>query len=179
MLFLCKKVPVKNAASKTELHAYFFSCEYTALSVFFSQERTFLYRSTQKDTIEHIRGETVGVIKEEYSCMLALAMDLVGGKWKMAVLWQLRERPVRFGELKRRLAGVTQKMLTQQLRELEELGLVTRTVHMVVPPKVEYSLAPEGEKLVPVLSALCQWSGEYAAAHAIGKMPACPLSRPA
>ena len=121
----------------------------------------------------------MAALKQEYPCMLALAMDLVGGKWKMVVLWQLREGAVRFSEIKRRLEGVTQKMLTQQLRELEELGLITRTVYPVVPPKVEYSLAPEGKKLVPVLESLCRWSEKYAARHGIAKTSACRLSRPA
>jgi DNA-binding HxlR family transcriptional regulator len=111
----------------------------------------------------------VGLIKPAYSCMLTLAMDLVGGKWKMVILWQLQNSVVRFGELKRRLNGVTQKMLTQQLRELEGAGLINRIVYPVVPPKVEYGLTEAGKKLIPALDRLCQWSTDYAVSHGISK----------
>ena len=108
-------------------------------------------------------------IKPAYSCMLTLAMDIVGGKWKMVILWQIRNGALRFSELKRKLDGVTQKMLTQQLRELEESGLINRTMYPVVPPKVEYSLTGEGEKLIPALDALCQWSTAYASSRSIAE----------
>ena len=106
-------------------------------------------------------------IKNSYSCALMLAMDLVGGKWKMVILWHLKNGVLRFSELKRRLGEVTQKMLTQQLRELEETGLIGRTVYAVVPPKVEYQLTEAGQKLIPALAVLCQWSAEYAKSHEI------------
>ena len=115
----------------------------------------------------------MGLIKATYSCMLTLAMDLVGGKWKMVILWQLQNGVARFGELKRQLGGITQKMLTQQLRELEESGLVNRTVYPVVPPKVEYSLTEEGKKLIPALDVLCQWSTGYAISRGISKTMCC------
>ena len=117
------------------------------------------------------------IIKPAYSCMLTLAMDIVGGKWKMVVLWQLRNGVVRFSELKRQLNGVTQKMLTQQLRELEESGLITRTVYPVVPPKVEYGLTEESKKLIPVLDALCQWSTDYAVSYGITESACCSSQR--
>ncbi len=78
----------------------------------------------------------MGSVKASYPCMLTLAMDLVGGKWKMVILWQLRNGTERFSELKRQLSGITQKMLTQQLRELEEMKIINRKVYPVVPPKV-------------------------------------------
>ncbi|WP_027188179.1 winged helix-turn-helix transcriptional regulator [Desulfovibrio cuneatus] len=115
----------------------------------------------------------MGLIKPSYVCMLTLAMDIVGGKWKMVILWQLRNGVARFRELKRLLNGITQKMLTQQLRELEEAGLITRTVYPVVPPKVEYRLAEEGTKLIPALDALCQWSTNYASSHGIVESSCC------
>lgn len=120
----------------------------------------------------------MGLIKPAYSCMLTLAMDLVGGKWKMVILWQLRNGAVRFSELKRQLNGVTQKMLTQQLRELEGAGLILRTVYPVVPPKVEYSLADDGKKLIPALDVLCQWSTAYATSHDIAKSSCPSLNMP-
>ena len=118
----------------------------------------------------------MGIVKASYPCMLTLAMDLVGGKWKMVILWQLRNGTERFSELKRRLGGITQKMLTQQLRELEEMKIINRKVYAVVPPKVEYSLAEEGQKLIPALEALCQWSISYAASHGIVEIYSCPAA---
>ncbi len=115
----------------------------------------------------------MGIIKPAYPCMLTLAMDLVGGKWKMVILWQLRNGVFRFSEIKRILTGITQKMLTQQLRELEDAGIIIRTVYPVVPPKVEYSLTEEGKKLIPALDALCQWSTNYAAGHGIAQSTCC------
>jgi len=112
----------------------------------------------------------MGLIKNSYSCALMLAMDLVGGKWKMVILWHLQSGVLRFSELKRRLGKVTQKMLTQQLRELEEAGLLSRTVYAVVPPKVEYKLTDTGQKLIPALAVLCQWSTDYANSHDIAYM---------
>lgn len=96
-----------------------------------------------------------------------LAMDLVGGKWKMVILWHLRNGTLRFNELRRLMPGITQKMLTQQLRELEDAGIITRTVYPVVPPKVEYALTKEGERLIPSLDMLCEWSFFYAKMHGI------------
>ena len=89
-------------------------------------------------------------------------MELVGGKWKLVLLWQLLGGAKRFSELKRKLGDVTQKMLTLQLRELEAAGLLTRTVYPVIPPHVEYSLTERGMELAPVLRGLCAWSGKYA-----------------
>lgn len=116
----------------------------------------------------------MGVVKSVYPCLLTLAMDIVGGKWKMVILWHLRKGTLRFNELRRLLDGITQKMLTQQLRDLEESRLITRTVYAVVPPKVEYSLTEEGRNLVPVLDSLCQWSSVYAKTHHIAQTSCCP-----
>lgn len=79
----------------------------------------------------------MGLVKNSYPCFLSLAMDLVGGKWKMVILWHLRHGKLRFNEIIHRMPGITQKMLTQQLRELECHGIVSRKVYPVVPPKVE------------------------------------------
>lgn len=119
----------------------------------------------------------MGLVKTSYSCSLALAMDLAGGKWKMVILWHLRNGTLRFGELRRRLNGISQKMLTQQLRELEEAGLITRTVYPVVPPKVEYTLHAQGQAIIPALETLCDWSTAYAAAHGIAHASCCSAQR--
>ena len=79
-------------------------------------------------------------IKPQYNCSLELAMELVGGKWKLVLLWHLLSGTKRFSEIKRKLGDITQKMLTLQLRELEAAGLLTRTVYPGIPPHVEYSL---------------------------------------
>ena len=107
----------------------------------------------------------MSVQKSQYRCSLSLAMELAGGKWKMVILWHLRHGELRFSELKRLLGEITQKMLTQQLRELEQAGLISRKVYPVVPPKVEYRLTPCGEELIPMLDGLCRWSAKYAEEH--------------
>lgn len=105
----------------------------------------------------------MGKMRESYACGLELAMALAGGKWKMVILWHLRDGAVlRFTALKRLLPGITQKMLTQQLRELEEARLLSRTVYPVVPPRVEYALTAQGIKLSPILEVLCLWAHDYA-----------------
>ncbi len=91
-------------------------------------------------------------------CPLADLIDLIGGRWKVLALWRLLDGPKRFTELKRLLPGVTQKMLTQQLRQLETAGLVRREVFPQVPPKVEYSLTTTGEELRSLLSSLADWA---------------------
>jgi DNA-binding HxlR family transcriptional regulator len=87
-------------------------------------------------------------------------MKIIGGKWKVIILWNLVDGTHRFGELKRKLAGITQKMLTQELRALERDKLVKRRVYAQVPPKVEYSLTKKGESLRKVLYDLCDWGQE-------------------
>ena len=98
----------------------------------------------------------------DYHCSMELTLDLIGGKWKSLILWHLKESTLRFSELKRTLPKITQKMLTQQLRELERSGLVNRFVYTQIPPKVEYSLTPIGISLLPILESLCQWGLHYA-----------------
>lgn len=115
----------------------------------------------------------MGLVKNVYSCTLTLAMDLVGGKWKMVILWHLRNGTLRFSELRRLLPGITQKMLTQQVRELEDFGIISRTVYPVVPPKVEYKLTAEGQKVIPALDMLCQWSTAYADTHGLATVTPC------
>ncbi|CDQ18712.1 DNA-binding transcriptional regulator, HxlR family [Halobacillus karajensis] len=98
----------------------------------------------------------------EFNCEKELTLALIGGKWKMIILWHLgKEGTKRFGELKRMLPKITQKMLTKQLRELEEDELIHREVYRVVPPKVEYSLTEHGESLIPILESMYQWGRAY------------------
>lgn len=99
----------------------------------------------------------------EYHCPMELTLELIGGKWKSLILWHLGENVLRFSELKKALPKITQKMLTQQLRELEQDGLVRRFVYTQVPPKVEYSLTDTGKTILPILAAMYQWGLDYAA----------------
>lgn len=98
----------------------------------------------------------------EYHCSMELTIDLIGGKWKSLILWHLGENTLRFSELKKALPKITQKMLTQQLRDLERDGLVERFIYTQVPPKVEYSLTAAGKTLLPILKTMCQWGIDYA-----------------
>ncbi len=102
----------------------------------------------------------MGTRTRAYQCGLDAAMDVIGGKWKALILWALKEEPCRFGVLKRRLPGISEKMLIQQLRELEADGIVHREVYHEVPPKVEYSLTALGVSLNTVLMPLGDWGEE-------------------
>ena len=92
---------------------------------------------------------------------LDASIDVVGGKWKVLILWALGGGPKRFGELKRAVDGVSEKVLAQHLRELERDEVVHREVHDAVPPKVEYSLTPDGTTLIEALRPLGAWGCEH------------------
>ncbi|GEM32763.1 helix-turn-helix domain-containing protein [Nocardia neocaledoniensis] len=96
-----------------------------------------------------------------YSCGIDAALDVVGGKWKALILWALSTGTQRFGDLKRLVPGVTEKMLIQQLRELEHDGIIHREVYPQVPPKVEYSLTELGVSLNAALTTLGQWGNQH------------------
>ena len=97
---------------------------------------------------------------KEYECPFLLAIDLISGKWKALILWYLSQETLRYGELKKHLGKITQKMLTQTLRALEKDKLITRKVYAVVPPKVEYSITKNGSKLIPIFHLLQEWGEE-------------------
>ena len=92
---------------------------------------------------------------------ICATLNILGGKWKILILFALSEGVKRFNELRRLVPGVTQRMLTAQLRELEEQHIITRTVFAQVPPKVEYELSDIGKTLTPVLCALKKWGACY------------------
>ncbi|GAA1349157.1 winged helix-turn-helix transcriptional regulator [Streptomyces beijiangensis] len=106
-----------------------------------------------------------------YHCGIDAAMDVIGGKWKVLVLWALDERPYRFGELRRALGGVTEKVLAAQLRELEEDGIVHREVYDEVPPRVEYSLTARGASLNEALAPLGAWGRQNVAVVSPPQVP--------
>ncbi|MEU2749337.1 helix-turn-helix domain-containing protein [Streptomyces collinus] len=111
---------------------------------------------------------TTGRRPGAYVCGIDAAMDLIGGKWKVLILWALHERPCRFGELRRELPGVTEKVLASHLREMEADGLVHREAYDEVPPRVEYSLTARGVSLNEALEPLGAWGR----ANAPGSSPA-------
>jgi len=96
------------------------------------------------------------------NCPMVGAINIIGGKWKPIILHMLSGGTKRFGELKKNIPPVSQKMLTQQLRELEADGIINRKVYAEVPPRVEYSLSARGETLKPILSDLYAWGEEHA-----------------
>lgn len=114
---------------------------------------------------------------EDTLCPVALTLNLIGGKWKALILWNLLEGTMRYSELRRAVPDATPKMLTQQLRELESDGLVTRTVWPVVPPKVEYSLTLTGLSIKPILTAMYRWGDDYLARR--NKKACCSMKPPA
>lgn len=100
-------------------------------------------------------------MSNESICPVAATLDLIGGKYKALILWNLSDGIRRFSELRKTISGATPKMLTQQLRELEAQKLIARKVYAVVPPKVEYSLTETGKSLMPILTAMRDWGAEY------------------
>jgi DNA-binding HxlR family transcriptional regulator len=99
--------------------------------------------------------------KPRYGCGLEAALGVVGGKWKPIVLWRLAPGPRRFGELRRLVAGISEKMLIQQLREMEADGIVCRKDFHEIPPRVEYSLTRFGVSLTEALRPLCAWGEKH------------------
>ncbi|MDG2522727.1 helix-turn-helix domain-containing protein [Caulobacter segnis] len=99
-------------------------------------------------------------LSDPRQCGVEATLDLIGGKWKGVILYHLLGGRLRFNALSRRLGAITQRMLTKQLRELEQVGLIVRTVYAEVPPRVEYSLSARGQSLKPVILALKAWGDE-------------------
>lgn len=95
------------------------------------------------------------------NCPVVSAIEVIGGKWTIIVLYQLRQQTLRFGELHQLIPGITKKMLTQELRKLEANGLVTRQVYAEVPPRVEYTPTDLANGLNPALDLLCAWGATY------------------
>ncbi|KAA8890337.1 helix-turn-helix transcriptional regulator [Nocardia colli] len=94
-------------------------------------------------------------------CGMSVAIDVVGGKWKLHLMWALSADPIRFGELRRLLTGVSEKVLAENLRQLEASGVVHREVYPEVPPRVEYSLTPLGAELAVALRPLEEWGDKH------------------
>ena len=108
-----------------------------------------------------MENQTKSVEKLNMHEEMRRAFSLLSGKWKLEIMWLLNQRVYRFGELRKTIGGITQHMLTAQLRELEDDGLVTRTVFAEVPPRVEYEITAKARALAPTLQALMAWWAEY------------------
>lgn len=100
-------------------------------------------------------------MKHPVLCPVTRTLDVIGGKWKIVILWHLSQSTLRFSELERAIPGITQKMLTQQLREMERDRLISRKVFPQVPPKVEYAITRHGASLTKVLDAMEQWGKSH------------------
>ena len=105
----------------------------------------------------------VGVVMELPACPVETTLMLIGDKWKVLILRDLMDGTKRFGELKKSIGTVSQKVLTAQLRDMEEKGLLTRKVYAEVPPRVEYTLTETGYSLKPILDAMWAWGADYRA----------------
>lgn len=97
----------------------------------------------------------------ELNCPVAITQNVVAGKWKLIIIWMLKDGPKRFNELQRSIPGIRLGYLTQQLRELEQDQLVYRQVYPVVPPRVEYSLTELGQKFLEVMDKMYEWGEQY------------------
>ena len=100
-------------------------------------------------------------MKHNQNCPVETTLEMIGGKYKALILWYLSVDKLRYSQLRDRLDGITPKMLTQQLRELEATQLIHREVFPIVPPKVEYSLTELGKSLMPILMAMRDWGASY------------------
>ncbi len=94
-------------------------------------------------------------------CPVATTVQIIGSKWKLLILRNLLTRPWRFNELRKNLEGISQKVLTDSLRSMEEDGIITRTVYPEVPPRVEYALSELGESIRPIIDAMAEWGNNY------------------
>lgn len=109
--------------------------------------------------------------KDMPDCPIETTLTLISNRWKVLILWDLLGGVKRFGELKKLLGGISQKVLTANLRQMEEAGLLTRTVYAEVPPRVEYALTETGRSLRPVLEAMLEWGTRYKAGTAAAAGP--------
>jgi DNA-binding HxlR family transcriptional regulator len=109
----------------------------------------------KKEVVIDLYGDT-------YHCALDVTMSFIGGKWKSVILWYLRNKTMRFSQLKKQIPDITEKMLSLQLKALEQSGLVKREVFMEVPLKVEYSLTDFGKSLSPVIESIAKWGRNLA-----------------
>lgn len=130
--------------------------------LYIKQVPTFLWYTMQKVSNKFNKEILMTKMnKKSYDCPIDFTIDLIGGKWSMWVLWSLQDGAMRFGELKRKIPNITEKMLIQQLRKFESYNIVSRKVYSQVPPKVEYSLTEHGKSLKPIMVLIQNWGNEH------------------
>lgn len=117
--------------------------------------------STQFLTAPHSKCHMQNSCAQYQNCPMITVHKLISGKWKILILWYINDQTLRFSDLKKKLPDITQKMLTNQLRSLEEDGLISRTVYPVVPPKVEYALTEIGLEMLPLLKSMYDYGVTY------------------
>ena len=121
------------------------------------QVRIFLLGTYMKVSVTHSEGSDA-----DFNCPVEATLSVIGGKWKVVILFHLTHSGThRFAELRRKIPGVSERMLTQQLRELEQDGVVRREVYPEVPPKVEYSLTDYGKTPRPICDLMCRWGKQH------------------
>ena len=118
------------------------------------QERTYLLYTNLK--------ESDGIkMSKEYNCPVDATISKIGGKYKAVILYHLENCTLRYNEILKRIPSITDKMLAQQLRELENDNLIIKKIYPVIPPKTEYSLSELGKTLVPILDSMCEWGQQF------------------
>ncbi|AKA68881.1 winged helix-turn-helix transcriptional regulator [Clostridium scatologenes] len=96
-----------------------------------------------------------------YTCPIDFTIDLISGKWSMWILWVLQDGPLRFGEIRKKVPNITEKMLIQQLKKFENCNIISRKAYNQIPPKVEYSLTENGKSLKPIMTSIRKWGEEH------------------
>lgn len=124
------------------------------LSLYYNSNVTFNFELLE-------RGTPVLTKEEMPACPVATTVRLIGSKWKLLIMRNLLQRSWRFNELRKELEGISQKVLTDSLRSMEEDGIITRTVYPEVPPRVEYALSDLGESMRPIMNAMEEWGTNY------------------
>lgn len=123
-------------------------------------------RNRQEEGRSQIPPESGSALGPESDAPLRRAVSLIGGKWKLRILWALRGgEPARYGEIRQRVSGITDMMLSQSLRELTSAGLVDRRQYREIPPRVEYALTGDGAGLLPAMELICAWAVNHFAAR--------------
>jgi DNA-binding HxlR family transcriptional regulator len=112
-------------------------------------------------------------MKPHYGCPIKATTNTLAGKWKVMIVWHLSFGPLRFAEVRDLLPGVSEKVLAEQLRQLEADGIVQRTAAPVTPPRVDYDLTEAGRELIPIMQTMCAWAGTY-----LGVAPNFPRNAP-
>jgi len=107
--------------------------------------------------IKNHKNVQIEINGRKFFCPVEVTMSMIGGKWSTPILWYLKNRTLRYGELKKLLVNISEKVLINELKSLEKRGLIIRTVYNQVPPKVEYKLSPYGKTVLPIINLISKW----------------------